>query len=272
MTTENSNSVPPEAAATSQPEDRFTKETLTPLERARFAIRAGAPNRDLLQALIGEIDRLVQQLEAAALVPHPPLLHETKALSPWQPETDRLRLAILGKLGEELAEAGAMVSRCIIQGINESEPVTQVPNRLALQKELADVYATARMAIDHFKLDIDAMGLHQRRKEAHLRAWHGLITAAPALVPSPALSLEDRLVASAMDGITAFVDADGDPSIRADMKKLREGIRLAFNRTSGSCLLCGHDRPFAVRENGTGVCEICRAASRGADPAPPLAR
>ncbi len=53
-----------EGTWTLTPEDRFTKETLTPLERARFAIHAEAPNRDLLQALVGEIDRIVALLAA----------------------------------------------------------------------------------------------------------------------------------------------------------------------------------------------------------------
>ena len=51
-----------------------------------------------------------------------------KPLNPWQPERDPIRLAILGKLLEELAEAQAIVARCIIQGIDESEPVTGVHN------------------------------------------------------------------------------------------------------------------------------------------------
>jgi hypothetical protein len=56
-------------APSPQGEDTFTASTMTPMERARFAIRAGAPNRDLLSALVGEIDRLVRQLEAAAPSP-----------------------------------------------------------------------------------------------------------------------------------------------------------------------------------------------------------
>jgi hypothetical protein len=42
--------------------------------------------------------------------------------NPWQPELDAISLAVLGKLGEELSEAGSATSRCIIQGIGESSP------------------------------------------------------------------------------------------------------------------------------------------------------
>ena len=52
----------------------------------------------------------------------------------------------------------------------------------------------------------------------------------------------------------------GVPETKFDMKRMRAGIRRAFERTSGSCLVCGHDKPFAVRANGVGVCVDCRAA------------
>jgi hypothetical protein len=105
----------------------------------------------------------------------PPLLHETKALNPWQPERDPVRLAVLGKLAEELGEAGAIVARCIIQGIDESEPVTKVANREALTKELADVWATGTMAIELFGLSSADIARRVERKIQHLRAWHKLI-------------------------------------------------------------------------------------------------
>lgn len=50
-------------------------------------------------------------------------------LNPWHPMTDAINLAHLGKLAEELNECGAAVARCIIQGIDGSEPVTGKPNR-----------------------------------------------------------------------------------------------------------------------------------------------
>ena len=44
--------------------------------------------------------------------------------NPWHPITDKVDLKYLGKLGEELNECGSAVSRCIIQGVDEREPVT----------------------------------------------------------------------------------------------------------------------------------------------------
>jgi hypothetical protein len=132
---------------------------------------------------IAAAPRLVRQLLSALLSAppaqkDPPLLHETKALNPWQPERDPLRLAVLGKLNEELNEAGAMVARCIIQGIDECEPVTKKGNREALTNEIADVYATATMAVELFGLSSVDIARRMERKIQHLRAWHALIRSA----------------------------------------------------------------------------------------------
>lgn len=106
----------------------------------------------------------------------PTLLHEMNPPSPWQPEQDKVRLAALGKLGEELAECMAIVSRCIIQGIDEREPVTGALNRTELEKEIADVAAGLKVVTDLFDLNRD--GMHDRavRKEKHLLAWRRLLT------------------------------------------------------------------------------------------------
>lgn len=105
----------------------------------------------------------------------PPLLHETKALNPWQPDISPINLAVFGKLVEELNECGAICARCIIQGIDEAEPVTRVLNREALEKEAADVLATVEMLINHFKLDREAITARIARKMEHLKAWHRLL-------------------------------------------------------------------------------------------------
>jgi hypothetical protein len=105
----------------------------------------------------------------------PPLLHENKALNPWRPITDAQQLRVLGKLGEELGEASAIVSRCIIQGVDEAEPVTGKLNRVALENELADVLATIRQTVQHYGLDEARMAERGERKRAHLEAWADLI-------------------------------------------------------------------------------------------------
>ncbi|MEQ1698169.1 MAG: hypothetical protein ABL901_20255 [Hyphomicrobiaceae bacterium] len=100
---------------------------------------------------------------------------QSPTLNPWRPMTDALDLAHLGKLGEELNEAGAAVSRCIIQGIDEREPVTGKVNREWLEDEIADVLAGIDLVAFHFGLDPVCIALRVARKKAHLRNWHAMI-------------------------------------------------------------------------------------------------
>jgi hypothetical protein len=106
----------------------------------------------------------------------PPLLHETKALNPWQPEQDKVRLAALGKLLEELGEASSATARCVIQGIDESEPVTGKRNRQWLEDEIADVMGAIGIVMKRFDLDADRMRARTLRKMNHLDAWRDLIS------------------------------------------------------------------------------------------------
>lgn len=82
----------------------------------------------------------------------------------------------LGKLVEEVNELGAAIARCLIQGIEECEPVTKKPNREWLENEIADVRANIALVIKHFKLDEDRMSLRIQKKCAHLKQWHGMLT------------------------------------------------------------------------------------------------
>lgn len=93
-------------------------------------------------------------------------------LNPWHPMTNSVDLKHLGKLGEELGEAQAAVSRCIIQGINEKEPETGVENKVWLENELADVFANINLVIDRFKLDHRRMLERAEIKENRLKEWH----------------------------------------------------------------------------------------------------
>lgn len=97
------------------------------------------------------------------------------ALNPWQPMTRPIDVAHLGKLGEELNEAGAAKDRCLIQGIDEREPVTLKPNREWLEDELADVLANIELVTVHFGLDRLRILERRERKMNHLRRWHALI-------------------------------------------------------------------------------------------------
>jgi len=96
-------------------------------------------------------------------------------LSPWHPERDLIHLAVLGKFAEELGEAVAIVARCAIQGIEECEPETGKPNRVAVQNEIADILAGAFMMIRRFHLDPSAIDKRKWAKVAHLERWHELL-------------------------------------------------------------------------------------------------
>lgn len=97
------------------------------------------------------------------------------ALNPWRPMTRPIDLKHLGKLGEELNEAGTAVNRCIIQGIDESEPITKKVNREWLEDELADVLANIELVVKHFGLDMQRMSERTERKKTHLRGWHSML-------------------------------------------------------------------------------------------------
>ena len=100
---------------------------------------------------------------------------ELRDANPWHPMSDAVDLKHLGKLAEELSEAGAAVARCIIQGIDEKEPVTGKINREWLQDELADVIANIIRDIPGIKPSIDG---HPTPKPVRLFSrfieWHSL--------------------------------------------------------------------------------------------------
>lgn len=98
------------------------------------------------------------------------------ALNPWVPMSRPIDLKHLGKLSEELSEAGSAVARCIIQGITESEPVTHKPNKRWLEDELADVVANVELVTRHFGLDRKRMARRTARKMEHLQGWHSMLS------------------------------------------------------------------------------------------------
>jgi NTP pyrophosphatase (non-canonical NTP hydrolase) len=95
--------------------------------------------------------------------------------NPWHPMSKPIDLKHLGKLAEEVNELGSAVSRCIIQGIDESEPVTHKLNREWLEDEIADVLANIELVIDHFNLDGLRIFKRRKRKKVHLRGWHSML-------------------------------------------------------------------------------------------------
>lgn len=92
--------------------------------------------------------------------------------NPWVPMSDHNDVRIIGKLIEELNECGSAAARCLIQGIDETEPSTGEPNRLWLEKEIADVLVNIKMTCERF--DLHPSSERMAMKEAHLREWHGM--------------------------------------------------------------------------------------------------
>lgn len=95
----------------------------------------------------------------------------TGHVSEWQPITDQLMLAYLGKLGEEVCECGAAIFRCIIQGIHEAEPKTGKINKSWLEDEVADVLALLDHAIVGLDLDQRRIADRRTRKVAFKAPW-----------------------------------------------------------------------------------------------------
>lgn len=102
------------------------------------------------------------------------------APSPWKPETNPLRLAVLSKLVEELTECASIAARCIAQGLDEVHPVTGVPNRLALEEELADVDALVIGAMQRLRLDHKHVYARSDKKHAYGGKWFDTFPPEPA--------------------------------------------------------------------------------------------
>lgn len=96
-------------------------------------------------------------------------------ISPWFPEQDQVRLAILGKLIEECNELAARAARCIIHGIDETDPDSGRLNRDELVREMADVIACVKTA--EIKLGVECDMRRVDKKFDGFRTWHALIVA-----------------------------------------------------------------------------------------------
>jgi hypothetical protein len=95
------------------------------------------------------------------------------AITPWQPEQNRFRLAALGKLAEEAGELSARASRCIIHGLDENDPDTSRTNRDELAGEVADVLACFEILRE--VLSIVPQETRISSKANRFRHWHSLI-------------------------------------------------------------------------------------------------
>lgn len=89
----------------------------------------------------------------------------------WQPITNKHDLAVLGKLGEETCELGASLFRCIIQGIDEKEPVTGKINREWVEEEIADVKAQILLIQNRLNLNVARIAERAEKKYMYKSEW-----------------------------------------------------------------------------------------------------
>jgi len=91
--------------------------------------------------------------------------------SPWLPISESRKLKVLCKLAEECGELTSVISRCIIQGIDELHPITNKSNRQWLEEEIADVLTSMGLIIVELGLDIEFMEERSKVKEKLLAMW-----------------------------------------------------------------------------------------------------
>lgn len=91
----------------------------------------------------------------------------------WKPEPDIFIHQALGKAGEEASELAAILFRCTIQGLDESDPGTGKPNRKALFDEIADVLAATQWLRDLIGDEFDQARFD--RKLAGFRLWQTML-------------------------------------------------------------------------------------------------
>lgn len=98
---------------------------------------------------------------------------DTKPPSAWIPETDPVKIAILGKSIEEASELVKILARCIVQGIEQSNPDTEEPNREELADELDDVETMIHIIRTHF--NVPSSKDRQRKKANYQSRWYEML-------------------------------------------------------------------------------------------------
>ncbi|MBB4277061.1 hypothetical protein [Rhizobium mongolense] len=91
----------------------------------------------------------------------------------WKPEPDVLIHQALGKACEEANELSGILARCLIQGLNSSEPVTGKPNRQALSDEIADLDAAVQWLRELIGDEYDEA--RADRKLSGFRRWQRML-------------------------------------------------------------------------------------------------
>ena len=99
----------------------------------------------------------------------------SKIITAWHVDTNEMNLRRLGKTLEELSELSAVVSRIIIQGIDERDPSSRKVNRRRLEEEIADVFAQVELLCHHFSLNSDFIVSRVDEKLNQMSQWEELL-------------------------------------------------------------------------------------------------
>lgn len=96
---------------------------------------------------------------------------EKRGPADWQPESNKMVQAAVGKLGEEAAELAKVCCRISIQGLHSVNPATGKSNIDELSDEIADVRAMAELARRY--LDLNPVTIRDRmsKKVAFKEPW-----------------------------------------------------------------------------------------------------
>lgn len=97
-------------------------------------------------------------------------------MSAWVCESDPYILRRVGKTGEEAAELVKVCCRIVIQGIGGIDPVTGVPNIIALEHEIADCLAQFDVTIAVHDLSRDRIESRRRSKVEQMMEWEFLLS------------------------------------------------------------------------------------------------
>ncbi|QXZ79612.1 hypothetical protein [Rhizobium sp. L51/94] len=105
----------------------------------------------------------------------------------WKPEPDVIIHQALGKACEEASELANILARCLIQGLDQCEPVSGKPNRKALSEEIADLDAAVQWLRELIGEDYDEE--RADRKLNGFRRWQRMLENDLAASQSPAPTL-----------------------------------------------------------------------------------
>lgn len=99
-----------------------------------------------------------------------------KVANNWEPITNPLLIAMIGKTIEELSELSGALARMLIQGINELEPESKNgkpprSNKQIVEDEIADVYAKMHTLTIELGLDVNNINQRMLRKQRFSRSW-----------------------------------------------------------------------------------------------------